>query len=88
MRPERSAGAGAGPLSSGPVTSDPLGIGLLGYGTVGSSVDRLLRERADIVERVAGRPVRVVRRPDPVAPEREHSCATRPASARAPRPDC
>jgi homoserine dehydrogenase len=43
------------------VTSEPLGIGLLGYGTVGSSVDRLLRERSDIVERVAGRPVRVVR---------------------------
>jgi homoserine dehydrogenase len=43
------------------VTSEPLGIGLLGYGTVGSSVDRLLRERADVVERVAGRPVRVVR---------------------------
>jgi homoserine dehydrogenase len=43
------------------VTSEPLGIGLLGYGTVGSAVDRLLRERADVVERVAGRPVRVVR---------------------------
>jgi homoserine dehydrogenase len=43
------------------VTTEPLGIGLLGYGTVGSSVDRLLRERADVVERVAGRPVRVVR---------------------------
>ncbi len=43
------------------MTSEPLGIGLLGYGTVGSSVDRLLRERADVVERVAGRPVRVVR---------------------------
>ena len=61
MERERSAGAGARPLSSGPVTSEPLGIGLLGYGTVGSSVDRLLRERADVVERVAGRPVRVVR---------------------------
>ena len=58
---ERSAGARARPLSSWPVTSEPLGIGLLGYGTVGSSVDRLLRERADVVERVAGRPVRVVR---------------------------
>ena len=58
---ERSAGAGARPLSSRPVTSEPLGIGLLGYGTVGSAVDRLLRERADVVERVAGRPVRVVR---------------------------
>ena len=43
------------------MTSEPLGIGLLGYGTVGSAVDRLLRERADVVERVAGRPVRVVR---------------------------
>ena len=61
MRPERSAGTGTRHLSSPPVTSEPLGIGLLGYGTVGSAVDRLLRERADVVERVAGRPVRVVR---------------------------
>ncbi len=36
-------------------------IGLLGYGTVGSSVDRLLRDRAADIARVAGRPV-VVRR--------------------------
>ncbi len=41
--------------------SDAIGIGLLGYGTVGGAVDRLLRERADVVSRVAGRPVRVVR---------------------------
>ena len=60
------------------MTSEPLGIGLLGYGTVGSSVDRLLRERADVVERVAGRPVRVVRALVRDAARR----------ARAPRPDC
>ncbi len=41
--------------------SEPLGIGLLGFGTVGSAVHRLLVQHADNVERVAGRPVRVVR---------------------------
>ena len=41
--------------------SDAIGIGLLGYGTVGGAVDRLLRERGDVVARVAGRPVHVVR---------------------------
>ena len=36
-------------------------IALLGYGTVGSAVDRLLRERADDIARVAGQPVEVRR---------------------------
>ncbi len=36
-------------------------IGLLGYGTVGSAVDRLLRDRATEIERVAGSPVEVRR---------------------------
>jgi len=41
--------------------SEPLGIGLLGFGTVGSSVHRLLEQHKGNVERVAGRPVQVVR---------------------------
>jgi homoserine dehydrogenase len=41
--------------------SEPLGIGLLGFGTVGSAVHRLLVQHRDNVERVAGRPVQVVR---------------------------
>src|SRR4051794_39431018 len=49
-------------VSSRPMpASEPLGIGLLGLGTVGSAVHRLLSEHASDVERVAGRPVRVVR---------------------------
>src|SRR5687768_5617844 len=36
-------------------------IALLGYGTVGSAVDRLLRDRADDIARVAGQPVEVRR---------------------------
>src|SRR5262245_635205 len=36
-------------------------IALLGYGTVGSAVDRLLRERTDDIARVAGQPVEVRR---------------------------
>ena len=36
-------------------------IGLLGYGTVGSAVDRMLRERAEEIARVAGGPVEVRR---------------------------
>ena len=42
-------------------TREPVGIGLLGYGTVGSSVDALLAQRAEDIERVVGRPVSVVR---------------------------
>ncbi|HUJ92996.1 MAG TPA: homoserine dehydrogenase [Gaiellaceae bacterium] len=38
-----------------------VGIGLLGYGTVGSSVDRLLVEGADEIERATGHRLRVVR---------------------------
>jgi homoserine dehydrogenase len=36
-------------------------IGLLGYGTVGSAVDRLLRDRVEEIARVAGGPVEVRR---------------------------
>ena len=36
-------------------------VALLGFGTVGGSVERLLRLRADDVARVAGQPVRVTR---------------------------
>jgi homoserine dehydrogenase len=43
-----------------PSTID-VGIGLLGYGTVGSSVDRLLVEGADEIERATGHRLRVVR---------------------------
>jgi len=43
------------------MSSTPIGIGLLGYGTVGSAVDRLLRARADDIERVVGAPVEVRR---------------------------
>ncbi|HLX19356.1 MAG TPA: homoserine dehydrogenase [Gaiellaceae bacterium] len=38
-----------------------VGIGLLGYGTVGSSVNRLLVESADEIERATGHRLRVVR---------------------------
>ena len=37
----------------------PIPIALLGYGTVGSAVDRLLRERSEDIARVAGQPVPV-----------------------------
>jgi homoserine dehydrogenase len=36
-------------------------VGLLGYGTVGSAVNRLLREQADDIERATGHRLRVVR---------------------------
>jgi homoserine dehydrogenase len=36
-------------------------VGLLGYGTVGSAVDRFLRESADDIERATGHRLRVVR---------------------------
>src|SRR5688500_1277240 len=36
-------------------------VGLLGYGTVGSAIDRLLRENADDIERATGHRLRVVR---------------------------
>src|SRR5215212_2699128 len=36
-------------------------VALLGYGTVGASVDRLLRESADDIERATGHRLRVVR---------------------------
>jgi homoserine dehydrogenase len=38
-----------------------VGIGLLGYGTVGSSVNRMLVESADEIERATGHRLRVVR---------------------------
>ncbi len=37
----------------------PITIGLLGFGTVGSAVDRLLRESSSSIERVTGSPVEV-----------------------------
>jgi homoserine dehydrogenase len=51
-------------------------VALLGYGTVGSAVDRMLRESAEDIERVTGHRLRVVRAlvRDP-AREREHSPA-------------
>ncbi len=39
----------------------PIALGLLGYGTVGSAVDRLLRQRQDDIARVVGAPVEVRR---------------------------
>jgi homoserine dehydrogenase len=43
------------------VASVDVGIGLLGYGTVGSSVNRMLVESADEIERATGHRLRVVR---------------------------
>ena len=43
------------------MASVDVGIGLLGYGTVGSSVDRMLVESADEIERATGHRLRVVR---------------------------
>jgi len=45
----------------GCLASVDVGIGLLGYGTVGSSVNRLLVESADEIERATGHRLRVVR---------------------------
>jgi homoserine dehydrogenase len=51
-------------------------VALLGYGTVGSAVDRMLRESAEDIERVTGHRLRVVRAlvRDPER-EREHAPA-------------
>ena len=58
------------------MASVDVGVALLGYGTVGSSVNRLLVESADEIERATGHRLRVVRalvrdtakeRPFPVA---------------------
>ncbi len=43
------------------LASVDVGIGLLGYGTVGSSVNRMLVESADEIERATGHRLRVVR---------------------------
>ena len=43
------------------MASVDVGIGLLGYGTVGSSVNRMLVESADEIERATGHRLRVVR---------------------------
>jgi homoserine dehydrogenase len=43
------------------VTSVDVPVALLGYGTVGSAVDRLLREQAADIERATGHRLRVVR---------------------------
>ncbi|MFL5912309.1 MAG: homoserine dehydrogenase [Gaiellaceae bacterium] len=43
------------------MASVDVGIGLLGYGTVGSSVNRMLVENADEIERATGHRLRVVR---------------------------
>jgi homoserine dehydrogenase len=43
------------------VASVDVPVGLLGYGTVGSAVDRLLREQAADIERATGHRLRVVR---------------------------
>ena len=43
------------------LASVDVGIGLLGYGTVGSSVDRMLVESAEEIERATGHRLRVVR---------------------------
>jgi homoserine dehydrogenase len=43
------------------MASVDVGVGLLGYGTVGSSVNRLLVESADEIERATGHRLRVVR---------------------------
>ena len=62
-------------------------IALLGYGTVGSAVDRMLRDRADEIARVAGGPVEVRRAlvRDAARP-REHGRARRPADRPTSRP--
>jgi homoserine dehydrogenase len=49
------------PGSRGYLASVDVGIGLLGYGTVGSSVNRMLVESADEIERATGHRLRVVR---------------------------
>jgi homoserine dehydrogenase len=41
------------------VPENPIRIGLLGYGTVGSAVDRLLRDEVEAIGRVVGQPVEV-----------------------------
>lgn len=57
MRPLGCAGFG---YRAAVVTgTSPIRIGLLGYGTVGSAVDRLLRDSAESIERVTGQPVEV-----------------------------
>jgi homoserine dehydrogenase len=43
------------------MASVDVGVALLGYGTVGASVDRLLRESGDEIERATGHRLRVVR---------------------------
>src|SRR5439155_26496089 len=43
------------------VASVDVPVALLGYGTVGSAVDRLLREQAADIERATGHRLRVVR---------------------------
>ena len=43
------------------MASVDVGVALLGYGTVGSSVNRLLVERAEEIERATGHRLRVVR---------------------------
>ena len=43
------------------MASVDVGVALLGYGTVGSSVNRLLVEGADEIERATGHRLRVVR---------------------------
>jgi homoserine dehydrogenase len=49
------------PARKGFLASVDVGIGLLGYGTVGSSVNRMLVESADEIERATGHRLRVVR---------------------------
>jgi hypothetical protein len=43
------------------MASTDVPIALLGYGTVGSAVDRLLRENGEDIERATGHRIRVVR---------------------------
>jgi homoserine dehydrogenase len=49
------------PMAKDPTRPDGVHVALLGFGTVGGSVERLLRLRADDVARVAGQPVLVTR---------------------------
>ena len=49
------------PESKDYLASVDVGIGLLGYGTVGSSVNRMLVDSADEIERATGHRLRVVR---------------------------
>src|SRR4029079_6792604 len=66
LSPTQGGGIGVGPLRERPrMASVDVPVALLGYGTVGSAVDRLLREQAADIERATGHRLRGVKAPAP-----------------------